>query len=154
MPDRPFVPGPLIAQIDSPRDLRKLPESDLQQVCRELRQYIIDIVSVHGGHFGASLGTVELTVAAHYAYNTPTDKLVWDVGHQAYGHKMLTGRRDQFPTNRKFGGVSGFLKQNESEYDVFGAGHASTSVSAAVGIAVARDLSGEDYKVAAIIGDG
>ncbi len=154
MPDRPFVPGPLIAQIDSPRDLRKLPESDLQQVCSELRQYIIDIVSVHGGHFGASLGTVELTVAAHYVYNTPTDKLVWDVGHQAYGHKMLTGRRDLFPTNRKFGGVSGFLKQNESEYDVFGAGHASTSVSAAVGIAAARDLSGEDYKVAAIIGDG
>jgi 1-deoxy-D-xylulose-5-phosphate synthase len=154
MPDRTFVPGPLLAQIDAPRDLRELAETDLKQVCDEVRQYIIDIVSIYGGHFGASLGTVELTVAAHYVYNTPVDKLVWDTGHQAYGHKMLTGRRDDFPTNRKFGGVSGFLKQDESEYDIFGAGHASTSVSAAVGLAAARDLSGQDHKVAAIIGDG
>lgn len=154
MSDRTFVPGPLLAKIDSPVDLRALPESSLEQVCKELRQYIVDIVSEHGGHFGASLGTVELTVAAHYVYNTPIDRLVWDVGHQAYGHKMLTGRRDNFPTNRKFGGVSGFLKQAESPYDSFGAGHASTSISAAYGFARARDLDGSDAKVAAIIGDG
>ncbi|MFC2085973.1 1-deoxy-D-xylulose-5-phosphate synthase [Bacteroidota bacterium] len=154
MPDRTFVPGPLLAQIDSPEDLRNLPVSDLEQVCREVRQYIIDIVSIYGGHFGASLGTVELTVAAHYVYDTPVDKLIWDTGHQAYGHKMLTGRRDDFPTNRTLGGVSGFLKPDESPYDVFGAGHASTSISAAVGLAAARDLSGADYKVATIIGDG
>ncbi|HUF09703.1 MAG TPA: 1-deoxy-D-xylulose-5-phosphate synthase [Rhodothermales bacterium] len=154
MPDSVFTPGPLLARIDSPADLRALPEDRLKQVCDEVRQYIVDIVSVHGGHFGASLGTVEITVAAHYVYNTPADKLIWDTGHQAYGHKMLTGRRDVFPANRKFAGLSGFLKRTESPYDVFGAGHASTSISAALGIARARDLAGTDEKVAAIIGDG
>ncbi|HLE57894.1 MAG TPA: 1-deoxy-D-xylulose-5-phosphate synthase, partial [Rhodothermia bacterium] len=154
MSDSVFTPGPLLAGIDSPADLRALPEDQLRQVCDEVRQYIVDIVSVHGGHFGASLGSVEITVAAHYVYNTPADKLIWDTGHQAYGHKMLTGRRDVFPTNRKFAGLSGFLKRTESPYDVFGAGHASTSISAALGIARARDLAGTDEKVAAIIGDG
>lgn len=149
-----FTPGPLLASIDSPADLRKLRKNQLPQVCRELRDYIIDVVSVHGGHFGASLGTVELTVAAHYAYDTPRDALVWDVGHQAYGHKILTGRRDQFPTNRKFGGLSGFPKRSESEYDTFGVAHASTSISAALGMAKARDLAEKDYKVVAVIGDG
>jgi len=112
-----FTPGPLLSKINFPSDLRKLKKEDLQQVCNELRQYIIDVVSVHGGHFGASLGVVELTTALHYVYNTPDDLLVWDVGHQAYGHKILTGRRDVFPTNRKYGGISGFPKRSESEYD-------------------------------------
>src|SRR5690606_31096358 len=120
----------------------------------ELRQYIIDVVSVHGGHFGASLGVVELTVALHYAYDTPKDLLIWDVGHQAYGHKILTGRRDEFHTNRKYGGISGFPKRSESEYDTFGVGHSSTSISAALGMAVARDLNHSDKKVVAVIGDG
>lgn len=149
-----FTPGPLLSRLDSPADLRKLPKSQLPQVCRELRDYIIDVVSVHGGHFGASLGAVELTVAVHYAYDTPRDLLVWDVGHQAYGHKILTGRRDQFPTNRKFGGLSGFPKRSESPYDTFGVAHASTSISAALGMAKARDLAKQDHKVVAIIGDG
>ena len=149
-----FEPGPLLAAIESPTDLRKLDVSQLNQVCDELRQYIVDIVSVHGGHFGASLGVVELTVAAHYVYDTPSDQLVWDVGHQAYGHKMLTGRKLEFPSNRKFGGLSGFPKRSESEYDTFGVGHASTSISAAVGMAKARDIKGTDQNVIAVIGDG
>jgi len=124
-----FTPGPLLQQINTPADLRKLSIEQLQQVCQELRQYIIDIVSVNGGHFGASLGAVELIVGLHYVYNTPHDLLVWDVGHQAYAHKMLTGRRDTFPTNRKLGGISGFPKRSESIYDTFGVGHASTSIS-------------------------
>ena len=111
--------GPLLGQIDIPADLKKLDKSQLQQVCNELRQFIIDCVSVHGGHFGASLGVVELTVALHYVFNTPDDQLVWDVGHQAYGHKILTGRRKIFHTNRKYGGLSGFPKRSESEYDTF-----------------------------------
>ena len=122
-------PGKLLQQIDSPADLKKLAKDDLVKVCDELRQYIIDVVSVHGGHFGASLGVVELSVALHYAYNTPYDQLVWDVGHQAYGHKILTGRRDNFHTQRKYGGLSGFPKRSESEYDTFGVGHSSTSIS-------------------------
>src|SRR5690606_26167033 len=126
----------------------------LPQVCDELRQYIIDVVAVHGGHFGASLGVVELTVAAHYVFETPFDQLVWDVGHQAYGHKILTGRRDAFPTNRKYGGLSGFPKRSESEFDTFGVAHASTSISAALGMAKARDLKGTGEKVVAVIGDG
>ncbi|MDX1531287.1 MAG: 1-deoxy-D-xylulose-5-phosphate synthase [Rhodothermales bacterium] len=150
----PFTPGPLLATIDSTADLRRLPESQLPQLCDELRQYIIDIVSVHGGHFGASLGVVELTVALHYVYETPDDLLVWDVGHQAYGHKILTGRRESFPTNRKYGGISGFPKRSESEYDTFGVAHASTSISAALGMAKARDVKGTDQKVVAVIGDG
>lgn len=147
--------GPLLKTIDSPADLKKLPREKLHQVCDELRQYIIDVVSVHGGHFGASLGVVELTTALHYVYNTPYDQLVWDVGHQAYGHKILTGRRDSFITNRKYKGLSGFPKRSESEYDTFGVGHSSTSVSAALGMAMAAKYKGEnDRKVVAVIGDG
>ncbi len=148
-------PGPLLQTIDSPADLKKLPREKLHQVCDELRQYIIDVVSVHGGHFGASLGVVELTTALHYVYNTPYDQLVWDVGHQAYGHKILTGRRDNFPTNRKYHGLSGFPKRTESEYDTFGVGHSSTSISAALGMAMASRYKGEnDRKIVAVIGDG
>lgn len=150
-----ITPGPLLQTIDSPADLKKLPREKLHQVCDELRQYIIDVVSVHGGHFGASLGVVELTTALHYIYNTPYDQLVWDVGHQAYGHKILTGRRDNFPTNRKYHGLSGFPKRSESEYDTFGVGHSSTSISAALGMAMAAQYKGEeDRKVVAVIGDG
>ncbi|PKD42704.1 1-deoxy-D-xylulose-5-phosphate synthase [Rhodohalobacter barkolensis] len=148
------VPGPLLAKISSPHDLKKLSAEQLQDVCDELREYIIDSVSVYGGHFGASLGVVELTVALHYIYNTPRDKIVWDVGHQAYGHKILTGRREQFHTNRKYNGLSGFPKRSESEYDAFGVGHSSTSISAALGMAVASDLNHADKKVVAVIGDG
>jgi 1-deoxy-D-xylulose-5-phosphate synthase len=148
-------PGPLLGSIDTPADLKKLPREKLHQVCDELRQYIIDVVSVHGGHFGASLGVVELTTALHYVYNTPYDQLVWDVGHQAYGHKILTGRRDIFPTNRKYKGISGFPKRSESEYDTFGVGHSSTSISAALGMAIAAKYNKEaDKKVVAVIGDG
>src|SRR4026207_153495 len=150
-----ITPGPLLKTIDSPADLKKLPREKLHQVCDELRQYIIDVVSVHGGHFGASLGVVELTTALHYVYNTPYDQVVWDVGHQAYGHKILTGRRDNFPTNRKYKGLSGFPKRSESEYDTFGVGHSSTSISAALGMAMAAKYKGEtDRKTVAIIGDG
>ena len=118
-------PGKLLQAINFPEDLRKIPEKDLTEVSRQLRDYIIDIVSVNGGHFGASLGVVELTVALHYVFNTPYDQLVWDVGHQAYGHKILTGRRDIFHTNRIYKGISGFPKRSESEYDTFGVGHRS-----------------------------
>src|SRR5947209_6542581 len=128
-----IVAGPLLSRIDTPADLKKLERTELKQVCDELRQFIIDCVSVHGGHFGASLGVVELTVALHYVYNTPYDQLVWDVGHQAYGHKILTGRRDQFISNRKYKGLSGFPKRSESTYDTFGVGHSSTSISAEIG---------------------
>lgn len=147
--------GTLLSQINNPDDLKKLDKAQLQQVCTELRQFIIDCVSVHGGHFGASLGVVELTVALHYVFNTPDDQLVWDVGHQAYGHKILTGRRKIFHTNRKYGGLSGFPKRSESEYDAFGVGHSSTSISAALGMAIASKLKGEDQRQhIAIIGDG
>lgn len=149
-----IVPGPLLKQIDSPADLKKLSRDQLQPLADELRQYIIDVVSVHGGHFGASLGVVELTVALHYIYNTPYDQLVWDVGHQAYGHKVLTGRRESFITNRKYQGLSGFPKRSESEYDTFGVGHSSTSISAALGMAMAAKFKGENRKAVAIIGDG
>src|SRR5688500_8098075 len=147
-------PGPLLSQISSPADMRNLSREQLQQLSEELRQYIIDVVSVHGGHFGASLGVVELTVALHYIYNTPYDQLVWDVGHQAYGHKILTGRRDSFPSNRKYKGISGFPKRSESEYDTFGVGHSSTSISAALGMAMAAKYKGENCKTVAVIGDG
>ena len=150
-----FKPGKLLAKINSPADLRKLKEENLEQVCKELRQYIVDLVSVKGGHFGASLGTIELTVALHYIFNTPYDQLVWDVGHQAYGHKILTGRRDQFHTNRKYKGISGFPKREESEFDTFGVGHSSTSISAALGMAVASDYLGlKEKNHIAVIGDG
>src|SRR5215210_678521 len=147
--------GALLESVNIPSDLRKLKPSQLQQFAQELRQYIIDVVSVHGGHFGASLGVVELTVALHYVFNTPYDQLVWDVGHQAYGHKILTGRRDDFPTNRKYHGLSGFPKRSESEYDTFGVGHSSTSISAALGMAMASHYKGEtDRQHIAVIGDG
>jgi len=147
--------GKLLENINSPADLKKLSLDQLEELCNELRQFIIDEVSTNPGHFGASLGVVELTVALHYAYNTPYDQLVWDVGHQAYGHKILTGRRDVFHTNRKYKGLSGFPKRTESEYDTFGVGHSSTSISAALGMAIASKLKNEkDRKVVAIIGDG
>ena len=150
-----IVPGPLLKNINVPADLKKINKDDLYKVCDELRQYIIDVVSVHGGHFAASLGVVELTVALHYVYNTPYDQLVWDVGHQAYGHKILTGRRDNFITNRKYGGLSGFPKRSESEFDTFGVGHSSTSISAALGMAIAAKYKGENNrKSVAVIGDG
>lgn len=145
----------LLENIHIPADLRKLSIDELPELCKQLRQYIIDIVSVNGGHFAASLGVVELTVAMHYVFDTPYDQLVWDVGHQAYGHKILTGRRDQFHTNRIFGGLSGFPKRSESEYDTFGVGHSSTSISAALGMAVASKLKGEEHRQhIAVIGDG
>ena len=145
---------PLLSKIDSPADLRKLPETDLPQVCRELREFIIDSLANNPGHFASSLGSVELTVALHYVFSTPEDKLVWDVGHQAYSHKILTGRRDRFHTNRKFGGIKPFPSPDESEYDSFVAGHASTSISAALGLSVSAKLQGRDEHVIAVIGDG
>ncbi len=147
--------GELLSKINNPDDLKELSREQLHQVCDELRQYIIDVVSVYGGHFGASLGVVELSVALHYVFKTPYDQLVWDVGHQAYGHKILTGRRDNFATNRKYNGLSGFPKRTESEYDTFGVGHSSTSISAALGMAMASHYKGEsDRQHVAIIGDG
>ena len=147
--------GILLENIKHPSDLRKLNPEQLEQVCNELRQFIIDIVSVKGGHFGASLGVVELTVALHYIFNTPYDQLVWDVGHQAYGHKILTGRRENFHTNRIYKGLSGFPKRSESEYDTFGVGHSSTSISAALGMAVASHYKNEkERQHIAIVGDG
>jgi 1-deoxy-D-xylulose-5-phosphate synthase len=147
-------PGELLAQINSPADLKKFSKDQLVQICDELRQFIVDNVSVYGGHFGASLGVVELTVALHYILNTPEDQLVWDVGHQAYGHKIITGRRDVFSTNRVYGGISGFPKRKESEYDTFGVGHSSTSISAALGMAVASKYKGSGIQHVAVIGDG
>ena len=142
-----------LSEINSPADLRQLKVEDLQEVADEVRQHIIDTCSRIGGHTGASLGAVELAVAMHYVFDTPNDRLVWDVGHQAYAHKILTGRRDQLNTIKQDGGLSGFLKRDESEYDTFGAGHASTSLSAALGMAIARDQKGEDFHVCALIGD-
>jgi len=144
----------LLKTIDTPRDLRKLSPSKLPALSTELRNYIIDTVRQTGGHLAPSLGVIELTVALHYIYQTPEDKLIWDVGHQAYGHKVLTGRREALKTNRQFKGLSGFCKRSESEYDPFGAGHASTSISAAVGFAAARELNNEDYRIVSVIGDG
>ena len=150
-----ITPGNLLATVHTPDDLRKLPKSSLPQFCDELRQYIIDVVSIYGGHFGSSLGVVELTTALHYVYDTPDDQLIWDVGHQAYGHKILTGRRENFHTNRFYGGLSGFPKRNESEYDAFGVGHSSTSISAALGMAIASQLQGNlTRNHIAVIGDG
>ncbi len=147
--------GALLQHINNPDDLKKLSKDQMLQVSEELRQYIVDVVSVYGGHFGASLGVVELSVALHFVFNTPYDQLVWDVGHQAYGHKILTGRRDSFITNRKYHGLSGFPKRSESEYDTFGVGHSSTSISAALGMAMASHYKGEkDRQHVAVIGDG
>ena len=151
----PSAPAhPLFDAIDDPRDLRALPVASLRQLSAEIREVLIDAVSRTGGHLGTGLGAVELTVALHYVFDTPVDKLVWDVGHQAYPHKLLTGRKGRFDTLRQLHGISGFLKRAESEYDVFGAGHASTAISAALGIATARDFAGDRYKVIAIVGDG
>jgi len=153
---KPFPAGPFLEKIKIPADLREnFKPDELEQVCTELRQFIIDVVSEKGGHFGASLGVVELTVALHYTFNTPEDQIVWDVGHQAYGHKILTGRRENFHTNRKYKGLSGFPKRSESEYDTFGVGHSSTSISAALGMAVGARLNADkDRHHIAVIGDG
>src|SRR6202166_432959 len=148
------TPTPLLDTIGSPADLRRLPEKDLRQVADELRAETISAVAVTGGHLGAGLGVVELTVALHYLFDTPRDRLLWDVGHQAYPHKILTGRRDRIRTLRQGGGLSGFTKRAESEYDPFGAAHSSTSISSALGMAVARDQKQEDNNVIAVIGDG
>ncbi|HZS76859.1 MAG TPA: 1-deoxy-D-xylulose-5-phosphate synthase [Ktedonobacteraceae bacterium] len=144
----------ILDTIDSPEQLRALKPAQMRQLAEEIRQEIIEKVSVKGGHLAPNLGVVELTMALHYVFDTPDDLLVWDIGHQAYVHKLLTGRRDRFHTIRQFGGLSGYLRRDESPYDVFGASHASTSISAALGLAVARDLQGKDFKVVAVIGDG
>ncbi len=147
--------GTILSKIDSPKDLKNLNDFELVKLCNELREFILDVVSVHPGHLGSSLGVVELTVAVHKVFDTPYDRLIWDVGHQAYGHKILTGRRNQFYTNRQYGGIGGFPIRSESEYDAFGTGHASTSISAALGMSEASKLKGEsDRKHIAIIGDG
>jgi len=147
--------GTLLSNIDSPDDLRKLPIDELPQVCKDVRQFILEVISRNPGHLGASLGVIELTTAIHYAFNTPVDKLIWDVGHQAYAHKILTGRKDIFYTNRSYNGISGFPRISESEYDAFGTGHSSTSISAALGMAVAAELQGnKSQKHIAVIGDG
>src|SRR6185312_1863811 len=147
------TPYPLLSSIGSPADLRALTPARLKKLSTELRQYLIDTVAQMGGHFAAGLGTVELTTALHYVFNTPHDRIIWDVGHQAYPHKILTGRRDRIRTLRMGGGLSGFTKRAESDYDPFGAAHSSTSISAGLGMAVARDLSGGDRNVVCVIGD-
>ena len=144
----------ILDSIDSPLQLRALKPAQMTQLAEEIRQEIVEKVAVKGGHLAPNLGVVELTMALHYVFNTPDDLLVWDIGHQAYVHKLLTGRRERFHTIRQFGGLSGYLRREESEYDVFGASHASTSISAALGLAVARDLQGQNFKVVAVIGDG
>src|SRR5476649_1524314 len=150
----PNTKTPLLDQVDLPSDLRRLDKSQLRQFADELRTDLIDIVSVTGGHFGAGLGVVELTTAIHYVFDTPNDRVIWDVGHQAYPHKIITGRRSRMRTLRQGGGLSGFTKRSESEYDPFGAAHSSTSISAGLGMAVARDLKGATNNVIAVIGDG
>lgn len=144
----------VLFKVDSPKDIRSLSAPDLKTLCSEIREYMVDVISQIGGHFGGGLGTVELTVALHRVFDTPTDQIVWDTGHQAYPHKIVTGRRDQLGTIRQLNGISGFLKRSESEYDAFGAGHASTSISAALGIATANDVNKTNKKVVAVIGDG
>src|SRR5579859_6495785 len=144
----------LLDRITSPADLRQLTPAELDSLAHEMRQEIIDTVALRGGHLAPNLGTVELTLALHIAFDTPRDQLVWDIGHQAYPHKLVTGRYEQFRSIKQFNGLSGYLRRAESPYDAFGASHASTSISAALGMAVARDLRGEDFKVVAIIGDG
>ncbi|HEY5702525.1 MAG TPA: 1-deoxy-D-xylulose-5-phosphate synthase N-terminal domain-containing protein, partial [Gammaproteobacteria bacterium] len=148
------IKTPLLDGINCPADLRKLPESDLLALANELREYLLHSVSTSGGHFAAGLGTIELTIALHYIFNTPDDRLVWDVGHQAYPHKILTGRKDRMHTIRQWQGLAPFPKREESEYDTFGVGHSSTSISAALGMAIAAKLTGSDRKAVAIIGDG
>src|ERR1700755_1929196 len=145
---------PILDSIHSPADLRRLDEKQLRQLADELRAETVSAVAVTGGHLGAGLGVVELTVALHYLFDTPRDRLLWDVGHQAYPHKILTSRRDRIRTLRQGGGLSGFTKRDESEYDSFGAAHSSTSISAGLGMAVARDLQGQSHNVVAVLGDG
>src|SRR5881628_1298942 len=152
MTDRPETP--LLDTVKLPADIRALSKDQLPQLADELRQETISAVSVTGGHLGAGLGVVELTVALHYVFDTPDDKLIWDVGHQAYPHKIITGRRDRIRTLRQGGGLSGFTKRSESEYDPFGAAHSSTSISSGLGMAVARDLDGKKHNIVAVIGDG
>ncbi|MFY8151077.1 MAG: 1-deoxy-D-xylulose-5-phosphate synthase N-terminal domain-containing protein, partial [Hyphomicrobiales bacterium] len=152
MTQRPHTP--ILDRVATPEDLRKLPDADLRQLAEELRQETISAVSVTGGHLGAGLGVVELTVALHHVFDTPRDRLIWDVGHQAYPHKILTGRRERIRTLRQPGGLSGFTRRSESAYDPFGAAHSSTSISAGLGMAVARDLAGGSNNVIAVIGDG
>jgi len=149
-----MIDTPLLDKIDEPADLKRLSSESLRQLADELRAETIDAVSVTGGHLGAGLGVVELTVALHYVFDAPRDKILWDVGHQCYPHKILTGRRDRIRTLRQAGGLSGFTKRAESEYDPFGAAHSSTSISAGLGMATARDLAGDDFNVIAVIGDG
>src|SRR5256886_5503424 len=144
----------VLDRIQQPRDLRLLHRAELLELCREIREFTVESVQKTGGHISSSLGTVEPTVALHRVFDSPRDKVVWDTGHQAYVHKMLTGRRGRFDTLRQFGGISGFLARTESEHDQFGAGHAGTSISAAHGMALARDLKGEEWNVVAVIGDG
>ena len=147
-------PSPLLDLIDSPQDLRRLDKKQLPQVAAELREFLLESVGQTGGHFASNLGAVELTVALHYVYHTPEDKLVWDVGHQSYPHKILTGRKNQMHTMRRYGGLAGFPKRSESEYDAFGVGHSSTSIGAALGMAAADKILGSDRRSVAIIGDG
>src|SRR5947208_2946555 len=155
VPPRPSGPStPLLDRVQYPADLRNFSAEQLRQIADELRAETIHAVSVTGGHLGASLGVIELTVAVHAVFDTPADRLIWDVGHQAYPHKILTGRRDRIRTLRLGGGLSGFTRRAESEYDPFGAAHSSTSISAGLGMAVARDLAGKDNNVIAVIGDG
>ena len=144
----------LLDQVNIPKDLRGFSDDELIKLASDIREYILDVISKTGGHLAAGLGTVELSVVLHYIYNTPKDKIIWDVGHQCYPHKILTGRKDELKTIRKYRGISGFLKMEESEYDVFGAGHSSTSISAALGMCIARDLNKEKHKIIAVIGDG
>jgi 1-deoxy-D-xylulose-5-phosphate synthase len=145
---------PVLPEIDFPSDLRKRSRDELRTLAQEVRAALIDSCSRTGGHIGAGLGVVELAIALHYVFDTPRDQIVWDVGHQGYPHKMLTGRKDRFETLRQEYGISGFLKRDESEYDAFGAGHAATAISAALGMAAARDIKGESFRVAAVVGDG
>ena len=144
----------LLPTIHAPSDLKNIPDAQLPELCQEIREEILEVTSRNGGHLAPNLGVVELTVALHKVFSMPRDKIVWDVGHQSYVHKLLTGRLDRFPTLRQYGGLCGFPKRTESEYDCFGTGHSSTSISAALGIACARDLAGDDYNVIAVIGDG
>src|SRR5205809_2495486 len=144
----------ILDRIQSPLDLRPLTRDELRTLAADIRERMVDVCSRTGGHIGAGLGVVELTIALHYAFKTPRDQLVWDVGHQGYPHKLLTGRNDRMETLRQENGISGFLKRTESEYDTFGAGHAATAISAALGVGVGRELKGDDYKVVAIVGAG
>ena len=144
----------ILEKIDSPANLKSLSLAELKTLAQEIREYMLAVLSEHPGHFAPNFGTIELAIALHRVFDTPRDRVIWDIGHQAYPHKLLTGRRDQFPTVREYGGISGFLSREESEYDVFGAGHSSTSLAAALGIATAREINKENYKVVAVIGDG